>query len=80
MFESHLVKSNHRVLRKNKVDTYGAPVLCLTIAPLFLPAKMCTDSHEHFMYNRLLRLFPTYLVSWTATAAGQNFGFEPNFH
>jgi hypothetical protein len=32
------------------------------------------------MYNRLIWLFPTYLVSWTATAAGQNFGFEPNFH
>ncbi len=26
VFKSHLMKSNHRVLRKNKVDTYGAPV------------------------------------------------------
>ncbi len=27
MFKSHLLKLNHRVLGKNKVDTYGAPVL-----------------------------------------------------
>jgi hypothetical protein len=35
VFKSNLIKSNHRVLRKNKVDTYGAPVLHLIIAPLF---------------------------------------------
>jgi hypothetical protein len=80
MFESHQIKSNYRALRNNILDTYGTPVLHQTIAPLFLPAKMFSHSHEHSMYNRLLWLFPTYLVSWTATAAGQNFGFEPNFH
>ncbi len=80
MFESHQIKSNYRALRKNKVDTNGTPVLHKTIAPLFLPAKLCTNFHQQSMYNRLLWLFPTYLVSWTATAAGQNFGFEPNFH
>jgi hypothetical protein len=35
MVKIQLIKSNHNVLRKNKVDTYGAPVLHLTIAPLF---------------------------------------------
>ncbi len=35
MFKSHLIKSNHRVLGKNKVDTYGAPILHVIIAPIF---------------------------------------------
>jgi hypothetical protein len=35
MFKSHKIESNHRVLRKNKVDTYGATVLHLIIATLF---------------------------------------------
>ncbi len=35
IFKSHLIKSNHRVLRKNKVETYGAPVLYLIVLPLF---------------------------------------------
>ncbi len=26
MFKSHYIKSNHRVLMKNIVDTHGAPV------------------------------------------------------
>jgi hypothetical protein len=26
MFKNHLIKSNHAVLRKNEVDTYGPPV------------------------------------------------------
>ncbi len=25
MFDTQLIKSNHRVLRRNKADTYGAP-------------------------------------------------------
>ncbi len=33
--KSHLIKSNHRFLRKNKVDTYGAPVLDLMITSHF---------------------------------------------
>ncbi len=32
MFKSHFIQSNHRVLRKNIVYTYGAPVLYLSIA------------------------------------------------
>jgi hypothetical protein len=47
MFMGHLIKSNHRAQRKNKVDTYGAAVLHLTIAPLLLAAKMCTNTHEY---------------------------------
>ncbi len=35
MFQSPLIKSNHLVIRKYKVDTYGAPVLHLIIAELF---------------------------------------------
>ncbi len=31
MFKSHLIKSNYRVLGKNKVNTYGVPVLHLII-------------------------------------------------
>jgi hypothetical protein len=26
MFKSYKIKSNHRVLRKNEVDIYGAPI------------------------------------------------------
>jgi hypothetical protein len=32
LFKSHFIQSNHRVLRKNIVYTYGAPVLYLSIA------------------------------------------------
>jgi hypothetical protein len=39
MFKSHKVKSNHRDLTTNKVDTYEAPVLNLIIAPLFYQPK-----------------------------------------
>ncbi len=33
VLKSHLTKSNHRILRKNTVDTYGAPVWHLIVAP-----------------------------------------------
>jgi hypothetical protein len=52
MFKRSL-KSNHRVPRKNKVDTHGTPVLHLIVAPV-LVAKMCTTSNEHSMYIRFL--------------------------
>jgi hypothetical protein len=32
-FTSHLIKLNHRVLRKNLVDTYGAPVFAPDYSP-----------------------------------------------
>jgi hypothetical protein len=35
MFRSHLIKSNHRVLRKSVVDGNGATVLYLIVVPLF---------------------------------------------
>jgi hypothetical protein len=54
MFMGHLIKSNHRAQRKNKVDTYGAAVLHLTIVPLLLAAKMCTNTHEYSIYIRIL--------------------------
>jgi hypothetical protein len=41
MFKSLQIKSNHRVLRKNKVHTYGAPVLTPDHNTTVLEAKMC---------------------------------------
>ncbi len=35
MLKSQMIKSNHRVLSKHKVDTCGGPVLYLIIAQLF---------------------------------------------
>jgi hypothetical protein len=35
VFKCHLIKSYHSVISKNKVNTYGASVLNLIIAPLF---------------------------------------------
>jgi hypothetical protein len=34
MFKNHSIKSNHRVQRKNKVDTHGPPVFVPDIALL----------------------------------------------
>jgi hypothetical protein len=47
MFKSHLIKSNHRVLRKNEVDTYGAPVFAPDYSTTVLATKICTNSSEH---------------------------------
>jgi hypothetical protein len=46
MLKSHLIKSVHRVLRKNKVDTYFLPDHSATV----LRAKMGTNPHEHSLY------------------------------
>jgi hypothetical protein len=54
MFDSHLIKSNHRVTRKNKVDTYGAPVFAPEHSAIALAAKMCINFHEHSMYIRFI--------------------------
>jgi hypothetical protein len=40
MFKSHDVKSDHRALRKNKVETYGAPALAPDYSATGLAAKM----------------------------------------
>jgi len=45
MFKGHAIKSNHRFLGKNKVDTYGSTDYSDTV----LAAKICTNSHEHSM-------------------------------
>jgi hypothetical protein len=50
MLKSHLLKSNHRVLRKNKVDTYFLPDHSATV----LRAKMSTSPNEHTLYITLL--------------------------
>ena len=58
MFKSHKMKPNHRVLRINEVDAYGAPVFAPDLAPLFLQPK-CTNSNEHSMYIRYLWVKPS---------------------
>ncbi len=40
MFKSHHIKSDHRVLRKNLVDTYGAPVFAPDYSATGLASKM----------------------------------------
>ncbi len=47
MFTSHLIKSNHRVLRKHRVNTYAAPVFLHDYNATVLVAKMCANHHEH---------------------------------
>jgi hypothetical protein len=55
MLKSHYIKSNHRVLRKTKEDTYGGPVFAPDYNATLLAAKICTNSHEHStMYIRFL--------------------------
>jgi hypothetical protein len=49
-----LKKSNHRILRQNKVDTYGAPVFAPDYNTTVLAAKMCTNSNENYMFIRSL--------------------------
>jgi hypothetical protein len=44
MFKSHLIQSNHRVPRKNEVDTYGVPVFAPDYSTTVLSARMCTMS------------------------------------
>jgi len=54
MFKSHQINTNHKVLRKNEVDTYGAPVFAPDYSPIVSVAKTCTNSDEHSMYIRFL--------------------------
>ncbi len=54
MFKSLQIKSNHRVLRKNKVHTYGAPIFTPDYNTTVLAAKICTNSNKHSMYIRFL--------------------------
>jgi len=40
MFKNHLIKSNHRVLKKNEVYTYGSPFFAPDYSATGLAAKM----------------------------------------
>jgi hypothetical protein len=44
MFKSHKIKSIHRVLRINKVDTYGATVFAPDYSTTVLATKLALDS------------------------------------
>ncbi len=44
MFKNHYIKSNHRILRKNEVYTYGTQVFAPDYSATGLAAKMCTNS------------------------------------
>ncbi len=50
LFKSHKIISNHRALRKNRVDTHGAPVFAPNYSASDLAVKMCSNSNKHFMY------------------------------
>ena len=52
MLKSYLIKSNHRVLRKNEVDTYEAPVFAPEHSVTILAAKMSSNYNEHSTYFR----------------------------
>ncbi len=54
MFKSHSIKSNHRVVRKNEVDTNGQPFFASDYNTTVLAAKTRTYSNEHSMYIRFL--------------------------
>jgi hypothetical protein len=54
MFKSHYIESDHRLLRENKVDTYGTSVFAPDYSITVLSAKMCTNSNEHSMNIRFL--------------------------
>ncbi len=48
MFRGHYIKLDHRVIRKNYVDTYGTPVLAPDYGTTGLAAKMWTNSQWAF--------------------------------
>ncbi len=54
MFKSCQIKSDLRVLTKNKVDTYRAPIFAPDYSATVHTAEMCTNSNEHSMYIRFL--------------------------
>jgi hypothetical protein len=47
MLKSNLIKSNYRVLRKNKVDTQEALVFGPDYSTTVIAAKMSTNSNEN---------------------------------
>jgi hypothetical protein len=61
MFKSHKIKLNQIILKKNIVNTHGAPVFASSYSATILAPQMCTFSHEHSMYIRFLYYFTTAL-------------------
>jgi hypothetical protein len=49
MFKSHFIKSNHRDISKNKVDTYESPVFAADYGATVLAANLCTNSNDNYM-------------------------------
>ncbi len=51
-----------RVLRKNKPDTYWAPIFAPDYSATVLAAKMCTNSNEHSnildLYDIAIKMTP----------------------
>jgi hypothetical protein len=45
-----LIKSNHRALRKNEVDTYGAPNFAPDYSATVLAAKKSVNSSKHSFF------------------------------
>ncbi len=58
MFKSHQIKSNHRVLLKNKVNTYKAQVCAPNHSTTALAAKMGANTNQESMYIIFLFLTP----------------------
>jgi hypothetical protein len=50
MFKSRLIKSNHRIQKKNGVGAYGAPVFAPEYNATVLGTKICTNSIEYKLY------------------------------
>jgi hypothetical protein len=54
MFKNHLIKSNHRAPRKNKVDTLWSTSFAPDYTTTVLAAKKYKYSYEHSMFIRYL--------------------------
>jgi hypothetical protein len=63
MFKSHKINLKHRVPKKNKVYTYRTLVFAPDHSATVLPAQMCTNSNEHYIFIRFLWLVPYYTLS-----------------
>ncbi len=56
MFKNYYIKSNHRVPRKNEVDTYGPPDFAPEYNATGIAAKCVLNPNEHSMYISFLWL------------------------
>jgi hypothetical protein len=50
MFKSNLIKSNHRVLRKNEVDTYEAPIFANDYSAIVLATSNGQSVNNRFLW------------------------------